>query len=376
MTTALPSSRLSGQPGDFLASLSPTSWVYFLCNVGDGDSQLVLLPEDSNDNRAVIIVDSFTPKVTRLVTSLSTAAVLPGGRDIPLVVVTHPHRDHMSNIPRLFRDHGDRIGEFWDPGYFHPIPAYTATMSEIERRGATISYAQPTAGLRRWIHGVLVTVLAPAVGLRNRFDTYGTEINDSSISLRMEYPVTANQTRDGHGRLTTENDPASSIILGADAQTNSWSHVMVDFPYLPASTTDAARAIAAARRSTDLLSANVFKVSHHGSKRGINLELLERISASIVLVSSREPGGGSHNFPHSLAQEIIREVKEPRATQAQPSPRRDDWDHRVFYTWDVDDTGTDLGSIAVVFKGASRTVWRFNDSRGDTIQLDNARRWQ
>ena len=85
-------------------------------NVGDGDSQLVLLPEDSNHNRAAIIVDSFTPKVTRLVTSLSTAAVLPGGRDIPLVVVTHLHRDHMSNIPRLFRDHGDRTIEFSTPG--------------------------------------------------------------------------------------------------------------------------------------------------------------------------------------------------------------------------------------------------------------------
>jgi hypothetical protein len=34
-----------------------------------------------------------------------------------------------------------------------------------------------------------VTVLSPSVQLRNRYDSYGTEINDSSISLRLDFPV-------------------------------------------------------------------------------------------------------------------------------------------------------------------------------------------
>jgi beta-lactamase superfamily II metal-dependent hydrolase len=374
MAAPLPSARL--QRADFTASLAPSTWVCFLGNVGDGDSQLILLPEDANGQRAAIVVDAFTPKVTKLVTHLTNENILPGADDIPLVVVSHPHRDHMSNMPQLFRDHGNRIGEFWDPGYYHPIPSYTALMREIEARGAALTYAQPTAGLRRWIHGVLITVLSPAVGLRSRFDTYGTEINDSSISLRIEYPVTSRQERDNQGRLTTQSDPSSSLILGADAQTLSWSYVMVDFPYLPASNTEAAKAIAAATGDADLLNADVFKVSHHGSKRGINLELIERISASMILVSSREPGGGSHNFPHAIAQEILREVKEPQATQPLPQPRKDDWEHQIFYTWDTDDTQAELGSIAVAFDGARRTVWRFDDPRGSDIDIQQARRWQ
>ncbi len=365
-----------------MASLSDDSWVYFLCNVGDGDAQLILLPADDDGRRRAIVVDAYTDKVVRLVTHLTNQGLLPGQgdddgdpfRDLALVVASHPHFDHISNMPNLFRTHGDRIAEFWDPGYFHPIGAYLTTMERLEERRSHITYAQPAAGLRRWIGGTLVTVLSPAVGLRNRFDTYGTEINDSSISLRIDHPANRQIERDEEGRIVSGDGGRSSLILGGDAQTLSWSHVMVDFPYLPASDTEAARAIAAATGSKDLLNTDVVKVSHHGSKRGVNLELMERFSAPVVLVSSREPGGGSHNFPHLLTQEIIREVKEPIATQASPEERSDDWEHGVFYTHDRDADGAHLGTIAVVFDGGGRSLWRFGDDRGDPVDLALARR--
>jgi hypothetical protein len=72
---------------------------------------------------------------------------------------------------------------------------------------------------------------------------------------------------------------------------------------------------------------------------------------------------------------MIREVKEPQATQSLPSPRKSDWKHKIFYTWDTDDNGTELGSIAVAFDGAGRTVWRFDDVRGSDIDIQKARRW-
>lgn len=373
-TTDIPADRLPAE--SFTASLSDDAWVYFLCNVGDGDSQLILLPPDEGGHRRAIVVDAYTDKVVRLIGHLTDQGLLPGGpvEDLALVVATHPHQDHISNMPNLFRTHGDRIAEFWDPGYFHPISAYITLMEELQRRRSAITYAQPAAGLRRWISGTLITVLSPAVGLRNRFDTYGTEINDSSISLRIEHPATRRRERDEVGRILPTGDPSSSLVLGGDAQTLSWSHVMVDFPYLPSSDTEAARAIAAATGSKDLLNTDVVKVSHHGSKRGVSLELMERFSAALVLVSSREPGGGSHNFPHLLTQEIIREVKEPIATQASPEERRADWEHGVFYTHDVDGDGTPLGTIAIVFRGDTRRLWRFGDDRRTAIDIGSARR--
>jgi beta-lactamase superfamily II metal-dependent hydrolase len=358
---------------DFAGSLDRDSWVYFLCNVGDGDSQLVLLPE-LDGRRKAIVVDAYSDKVVRLITQLTDRDVLDGQDDIALVVATHPHQDHISNMPNLFRTHGDRIAEFWDPGYYHPISAYTTLMKELQDRHATITYAQPTAGLRRWIGGTLVTVLSPAVGLRNRFDSYGTEINDSSISLRIDHPAARSTRRDEQGRLHEVGGPSSTLILGGDAQTLSWSYVMVDFPYLPSSNSEAAKAIAAATGTKDLLNTDVVKVSHHGSKRGVNLELMERFSASIVLVSSRARETSRHGFPHLLTQEVIREVKEPIATGDGEAQRQDDWEHQVYYTHDLDDQNTPLGSIAIVFRGESRQLWRFQDDRLQPIDLTDARR--
>jgi hypothetical protein len=54
-------------------------------------------------------------------------------------------------------------------------------------------------------------------------------------------------------------------------------YLIGDFPYLRGSETPAAKAIEAAQGDVDLLKADVLKISHHGSKHGVNLELVERI---------------------------------------------------------------------------------------------------
>ena len=71
----IPVDQLVG--GDLLASLDADSWIYFLCNVGDGDSQLVLLPSVEG-KRKVIVIDAYTDKVVRLITELTTRGVLDG----------------------------------------------------------------------------------------------------------------------------------------------------------------------------------------------------------------------------------------------------------------------------------------------------------
>ena len=65
-------------------------------------------------------------------------------------------------------------------------------------------------------------------------------------------------------------------------------------------------------------------MAHHGSKHGVNLELLELIDPDISLVSSVS-GGGKYNFPHRVAIEAVRE-----GLQATTSGQRreSDWDLR------------------------------------------------
>ena len=362
----------------FLGRVRPQDLVYFLCNVGDADAQVVLLPENPQTNkRQALVVDAGRrDKIPALINGLATEGLLPsngGGLEpgaIALVVATHPHLDHIAGIPEVLRSFRSAISEFWDPGYFHTLPAYHEMMTAIEESPSLV-YAQPTSGLRRWIGNVQVTVLSPSIGLRNRFDTYGIEINDSSISMRLEFPAARVIELDDERNYVTQRR-TQSLILGADAQTLSWSYASTDFPYLHASHSAVAKALKMATGS-DPLRANVLKISHHGSKHGVNLELVERIAPNVTLVSS-VAGGGAYRFPHTIAQELIREGLE--RTTSTGVAHKPDYELGLFYTSDVDDAGDDLGTIAIVMGSQQWEMWRFGDDRDDDVDLGGGRRWK
>ena len=61
---------------DFLASLQADDLVYFCCNVGDADAQVVLMPVDHTGNRRVIVIDAgVTEKVPALLDALADAGL-------------------------------------------------------------------------------------------------------------------------------------------------------------------------------------------------------------------------------------------------------------------------------------------------------------
>ncbi|HEU4919962.1 MAG TPA: hypothetical protein VFT20_09490 [Candidatus Limnocylindrales bacterium] len=373
----LPAARLTNGE-DFLAAADDADLVYFLCNVGDADAQLVLLPRSpASGFRRAVVVDAGRPdKVPSLIDDLITAGIMApdnhpeAAGSIALVVASHPHKDHVEGMAELIDGYpGGRIAEFWDPGYWHTIDAYHDMMAAIARQ-AQIVYAQPTSGFRRWIGSAAITVLSPSVQLRNRFDTYGTELNDSSISLRIEAPA-IRVVRDAGGQRMVR-PRASRLVLGADAQTLSWSYVLTDFPYLAASTTEQARLLDVGS-GVDVLRADVFKVSHHGSKHGVNLELVERMRPGVTLISS-VPEQGRYGFPHDVAQALIREALESTTSGG---TRSDDARLRIFYTADRDDSPTarPLGTIGVVLRRDERQVWRFGDEPDDPVDLGAGRRW-
>ncbi|MCD4706538.1 MAG: hypothetical protein K8S62_02230 [Candidatus Sabulitectum sp.] len=368
--------------GDFVASIKPENMVYFLCNVGDGDAQLILLPENPvNGKRQAIIVDAARKdKLPWLIDDLETGNLLPQATrpaedeypdpdySIPLVIGTHPHRDHILGMEHLLHSNRHRIAEYWDPGYYMPTPSYLKVMAEVEKN-PFLQYAQPASGFRKWIGDAVLTVMAPSIQLRNRFDTYGTSINDSSISVRIEFPASRVVQRD-EGRSLLKSPETMSLLLGADSQTLSWSYLVTEFPNLPPSDSDATRAIKAAR-GKDLLRSDVMKVSHHCSKRGVNLELMERVAPRVTLVSS-VGGGGQHSFPHSVAQEIIREALDPVAKSGKSHKK--DWELGIFFTSDRDTDDIELGSIALVLGTRGIKMWRFGDSSGNRIDFGKGRR--
>lgn len=369
-----------GDPGGFVGACKPTDLIYFTLNVGDGDTQLLLLPEGPDGVRACVVVDCIRAfKLTALIERLAHSGLLKEIKPLlALVVATHPHDDHISGMPALLRRFGDgHIGELWEPGYYHPSSSYLELMRQLEDR--PIAHLQPSAGTTRYLGGVRLTVLAPGISLRNRFDSYGIDINNASLALKVDFPAARAYARD-NDRTYLRLPTMQTLVLGADAQTLSWSQVLIDFPQLGPARTAVTTALRRSRGS-EPLSAQVFKVPHHGSKHGLNLELVETIKPAISIVSSVHDGGRYH-FPHEVTQAALREALDP--TSSNPGkPHRTDAELNILYTGsqtlagDPDQPGAVLGptgSIALLIgAGGRREIWRFCDEPRDRIDLAQGR---
>ena len=368
---------LLGDAGGFVESWKPTDLVYLTLNVGDGDTQLLLLPEDRGGRRRAVVVDCIAAeKLFALLEALVEAGALRQVEPlIALVVATHPHNDHISGMSRLLRRFGpDHVGEFWEPAYYHPSAAYLEMMTALEDLDH-IPHLQPASGTARYMSLVKITVLAPGVALRSRYDSYGVNINNSSIALKVDFPAARTFQR-GPDRSYVRLPTMQTLILGADAQTESWGQVMTDFPQLGPTSTAVTKALRRAR-GYEPLNASVFKVPHHGSKHGLNLELVETIKPAVSIVSSvRE--GGKYEFPHELTQLALREALDPVSSRP-GSKHRTDPDLNILYTGSraLDGRGRPrgaLGTIGIVIgAGGSRAIWRLGDEPDERVDLSAAR---
>ena len=380
------------RPGSLVSCIAedPQALVYFLLNVGDGDTQLFLLPAGQDGHRQLVIVDvATTAKLPRLLDCLHDEDLIdsPGSPgQISLLVATHPHHDHIGGMADLIdrlaeaQPTGSRsaIDQFWEPGYFYPSPSFHNLMKRLEAC-RDIRWLQPTSGTTLFLGAVKITVIGPGVGLRNRFDTYGIKVNDASLTLMVEYPATKIQAEPDPRRPQRMNRRlikrrTHRLLLGADAQFTSWAQATVDFPDLEQEYNPVLARELRAATGSDYLKADVVKLSHHGSKHGVNIELLERVAAPITLISS-QIGGGSYNFPHVLAMEAVREARQ--ATTSDRVDRLSDYELGVHITGGTLTNGGTLGSIAAVISSSGAgpiTLFRLGDAPSAEIDLHDARR--
>lgn len=359
---------------------SPHDIVYFVLNVGDADTQLILLTAEEDMGRRAIVVDVATKtKLPHLVESLAAEGILRDDVPVfPIVVGTHPHGDHIGGMPDFLDRYGDLIQEYWEPGYFHPSGAYMETMRALADH-SHIQITHPTSGMTRFIGRVKLIALSPGIVLRSRFDTYGTTVNDASIALKVEFPASRIEQSDPNqqgerNRHYLRLRAPWSLILGADAQTTSWAQATLDFPQLHAGDRRALYEELHKAMGTDSLKADIFKVPHHASKHGLNIELVERMAPRYCLVSSTG-GGGRYGFPHRLALDAIREARQP--TVSSGSKHKDDLSLGIHYTAALNTRKKPLGSMALMIsprKGSRPRLWRFGDGPRDLPELKKGTR--
>ena len=227
-------------------------------DVGQGDAILVETPAGGR-----LLVDGG-PDPDRLLVALDER-IPPWDRRIDLVVVTHPHEDHVGGLALLVERY--RVARLVEPGMAGPGPAYAALEAALASRNQ--SSGRLAAGDRFALDDVRFEVLWPdrTAVPREPPDT-GSGINNVSIVLLGSYG-------------------AQRFLLTGDAEEG------ID-PIL----------VARGLPPVDLL-----KVAHHGSRTATSDALLGAARPAVAFVSVGAKNTFGHPAPGTLARLAAHGVK-------------------------------------------------------------------
>jgi len=286
-----------------------------IVNVGHGDSILVEFPDCTANGLAKVrfgLVDAGGEAPATKKTLNYLKAFLDyrlegddNGYIFEFICLTHPHHDHyvgMLDVLEFFSGTGnedDLPRQFWDCGFRYNTLGYLNILNFLYSH-PRIQFMRITAGTEFHYDDVEVVALAPSMDLRNRYDTYGVELNNASIVLR----------------ITRSKGVA---VLAGDAHFDSWGKICEEFPrkkhmiYPPdAKTKDPGHQRLVFTSLEDQLNCQFLKVAHHGSKNGTTYEYLDKLRPNRFAITCKEDrlykNSWQGKFPHPITRRIISEV--------------------------------------------------------------------
>ena len=283
--------------------------------VGDGDSNIVRFPPKygaAGRKRACAVVDCYNARKT----IAALKALKP--EVISFICATHPHYDHNKGLAEVIvwcLNNKIPIEQFWDSGFRHVSKTHYNLIRLLEKN-PDIKFMYPTSGFEAVVNQVRVQVLSPSIMLKNRYDTFGTNINNASIVIKLEYPpkdtapfYLSKKDMSDEELDTDMKIDQHSVILAGDAQFDAWARVTQEFPALK-ETENRGQMIDTTVVKHRPLRCRVLKVPHHMSKHGISLEVLETLKPSYTIA----PCGNrsKHGFPHELTVMAIEDIRRKR----------------------------------------------------------------
>ncbi|HZM73654.1 MAG TPA: DNA internalization-related competence protein ComEC/Rec2 [Candidatus Polarisedimenticolia bacterium] len=220
-------------------------------DVGQGDAILV---EGGAGGR--LLVDGG-PDPDRLLVALDER-LPPWDRRIDVVILTHPHEDHVAGLVGLLARY--RVGRVFEPGMQGPGPGFAAWRAALAKVGRPIGTL--AAGDQLRIDAIRLRVLWPVRGkVPLEPADGGTAINNVSIVLLGEVA----------GRR---------FLLAGDVEEDIDPSLIAEgLPHL------------------DLL-----KVAHHGSKTASTDAFLESVRPSVTVVSAGTGNPYGHPAPSTIAR--------------------------------------------------------------------------
>ncbi len=288
-------------------SIEPDDLVIHFLNVGFGDNIVIQFPKDDNGNRKYGLVDckNGTKTLDYLGKLMRNDNAQPAR--LAFICATHPHYDHISGISTVINNNEYYPYEFWDSGFRHNSQTYSRILEDIIARN--IRMVRVSSGMEWYFRQVRITALSPSIMLRNRYATYGVDMNNASIVLRIEHNrenVITMQSQEYEGNTSVEAERRagrSVVILTGDAEFDSWSHVCREFPMVER--TSAHRPLI--KKMVNYLSSAVVKVAHHGSMHSTPLDVYEKMSPHTTIISTKQELSRKQ-LDNSAIDEIEREL--------------------------------------------------------------------
>ncbi|MBA9006919.1 ComEC/Rec2 family competence protein [Thermomonospora cellulosilytica] len=216
----------------------PAGWQYVACDVGQGDAGVLA----TGPGQAVVVDTGPDPD---LVDSCLDGL---GVRSIPLLVLTHPHADHIDGTPGVRR--GRSVGT---------VVTSARTNGKEDRHLAELAVRPATAGHRWRIGDLTLEILAPATtGPALLSDADGEAVNNTSVVL-------------------LARRPGFSALLTGDIEIDAQRALLPRVPHV-----------------------QLLKVPHHGA-RYQDPAFLAATRATISITSVGEGNDYGHPAPSTLA---------------------------------------------------------------------------
>lgn len=212
--------------------------VYFF-DVGQGDSALIVSPTGKT-----VLVDAGPPD-----SASSLAAKVDALTDGPLdlVVLSHPHLDHLGGLSQLLRQQGAK--RYLDPGFDTASSHYKRLLDLVADK--EIPYVEPVPGeggapFHLGIGGGAgLSVIWPRAPNEAFLSGTRSDANSNSVVFRL-----------GYGR--------TAFLFTGDAESDTEDKVLA---------------------SSQRVGATVLKVAHHGSRHSSRSGFLKKVSPKVAVIS-------------------------------------------------------------------------------------------
>jgi competence protein ComEC len=167
-----------------------------------------------------------------------------GVRTIDLMVLSHPHPDHMNGLQAVLKDF--TVREVWASGLDTDLPGYAEFKEQVSRR--RIPFREVTAGDSAEKGGARLDVLHPGPAfLQRKARAYAAE-NDRSLVVRISLA----------GRV---------LLVPGDIHADGERELL---------------------RTTPGLACDVLKVPHHGSRTSSTGALVETLRPGVAVITVAE----------------------------------------------------------------------------------------